>query len=187
MATPNLAHHNQLQLFNQQRHPNPGYAKERVQAIIQVNPFLFPLRIYFNSHSTFQRANVLRSQGFTPDNNPELQNLLRFISTLQAQQAQQNGMFPFTLHILLRYLNFTLHSPPHTSRTSKSRSISCCKWPPLPPTAGTAYLERNDCLPSKFSWFRFLPDESSSPWALHYPSLVHTGTDKRPSCTNPRI
>jgi hypothetical protein len=94
MATPNLAHHNQLQAFNQQRHQNPAYAKERVQAIIQVNPFLFPLRIYFSSNSTFQRANVLRSQGFTPDNNPELQNLLRFISNLQAQQAQQNGMFP---------------------------------------------------------------------------------------------
>ncbi|KAF8499112.1 SNF2 family N-terminal domain-containing protein [Russula emetica] len=72
MATSNLAHHNQLQLFNQQRHQNPAYAKERVQAIIQ-------------------RANVLRSQGFTPDNNPELQNLLRFISNLQAQQAQQNA------------------------------------------------------------------------------------------------
>ena len=64
---------------------------------------LFPsLYAYTSSHMTFQRANVLRSQGFTPDNNPELQNLLRFISNLQTQQAQQNGMFPFTLHILLR-------------------------------------------------------------------------------------
>lgn len=42
---------------------------------------------------TLQRASLLRSQGFTPDNNQELSNLLRFISTLQSQQAQQNGMF----------------------------------------------------------------------------------------------
>ncbi|KAH9994378.1 P-loop containing nucleoside triphosphate hydrolase protein [Russula vinacea] len=72
MATPNLAHHNQLQLLNQQRHQNPAYAKERVQQIIQ-------------------RANVLRSQGFTPDNNPELANLIRFITNLQSQQAQQSA------------------------------------------------------------------------------------------------
>ncbi|KAH9964520.1 SNF2 family N-terminal domain-containing protein [Russula dissimulans] len=75
MATPNLAHHNQLQLLNhqqQQRQQNPAYAKERVQAI-------------------FHRANVLRSQGFTPDNNQELQHLIRFISNLQNQQAQQNA------------------------------------------------------------------------------------------------
>ncbi|KAI0252671.1 SNF2 family N-terminal domain-containing protein [Lactifluus subvellereus] len=72
MATPNLAHHNQLQLHNQQRQQNPAIAKEKVQAIVQ-------------------RVNLLRSQGFTPDNNFELRELLRFISGLQAQQAQQNA------------------------------------------------------------------------------------------------
>ncbi|KAI0296669.1 SNF2 family N-terminal domain-containing protein [Russula brevipes] len=64
MATPNLAHHNQLQLLNQQRQQNSAYTKERIQAIFQ---------------------------GFTADNNQELQNLLRFISSLQNQQAQQNA------------------------------------------------------------------------------------------------
>jgi hypothetical protein len=139
-------------------------------------PFSLPFAHILHSHLTFQRANALRSQGFTPDNNPELQNLLRFISNLQTQQAQQNGMFPFMNHIL-RQLNLILHSPPHTPRTSEFRSISCCKWPPFPPSAGTAHLEWNDCLPSKFSWFWFLPNECSSPWAFHYPSLIHTGTD----------
>src|ERR1700730_18612956 len=43
MATPNLAHHNQLQLLNQQqRQQNPAYAKERVQAIVQVCSPLTP-------------------------------------------------------------------------------------------------------------------------------------------------
>ena len=112
--------------------------------------FLFPLRIHFHSRLTFQRANVLRSQGFTPDNNPELANLLRFISNLQSQQAQQSGVFS-SMCSILHQLNFTLHSPPHTPGTSKSRSISCCKWPPFPPTAGTAHPERYNRLPSKFS------------------------------------
>src|SRR6266849_4247408 len=64
MATPNLAHHNQLQLFNQQRHQNPAYAKERVQAIIQVNPFL-SLNAYSSTHTqhssvqTFSALKVL--------------------------------------------------------------------------------------------------------------------------------
>jgi ATP-dependent helicase STH1/SNF2 len=64
MATPNLAHHNQLQLFNQQRHQNPAYAKERVQAIIQVNPFL-SLYAYTSTHTrhssvqTFSALKVL--------------------------------------------------------------------------------------------------------------------------------
>src|SRR5216683_4692689 len=43
MATPNLAHHNQLQLLSQQqRQQNPAYAKERVQAIVQACPPLPP-------------------------------------------------------------------------------------------------------------------------------------------------
>jgi ATP-dependent helicase STH1/SNF2 len=50
-----------------------------------------------DSLDTLQRATLLRSQGFTPDNNQELANLLRFISTLQSQQAQQNGMLHLTL------------------------------------------------------------------------------------------
>ena len=145
------------------------------------NSFL-PLRIHLNSILPFQRANVLRSQGFTPDNNPELQNLLRFISNLHTQQAQQSGVFRSML--ILRWLNFTTHSPPHTTGTSKSRSFSCCKWPPFRPTAGTAHLERNGRLPSEFSRLWFLPDKSFSPWAFHYSSLVHSGADKRPPRTN---
>ena len=97
MATPNLSHHNQHQhqLLNQQRQQNTAYAKERVQAIFQVRLHLSPIPpSYLN---TLQRANQLRSQGFTPDNNQELANLLRFISTLQSQQAQQNGMLYLTL------------------------------------------------------------------------------------------
>ena len=112
--------------------------------------FLPPLRIHFNSHLTFQRANVLRSQGFTPDNNQELQNLLRFISNLHTQQAQQSGVFP-SMPLILRWLNFTLHSSPRTTRTSKSRPISCRKWPPFPPTAGATHPQWNGRLPSKFS------------------------------------
>ncbi|KAI9512303.1 SNF2 family N-terminal domain-containing protein [Russula earlei] len=71
MATANLPHHNHVQLNQQQRQQNPAYAKERVQAI-------------------FNRANLLRSQGFTAENNQELHNLLRFISNFQNQQAQQS-------------------------------------------------------------------------------------------------
>jgi len=94
MATPNLAHHNQLQLLNQQqRQQNPAYAKERVQAIIQVCSPLTPCAYTFHSHFKIQRAHHLRAQGFTAENNQELQNLLRFISNLQTQQAQQNGAF----------------------------------------------------------------------------------------------
>ena len=57
----------------------------------------------FKSIHTLQRATLLRSQGFTPDNNQELANLLRFISTLQSQQAQQNGiLYPSsTLHYVV--------------------------------------------------------------------------------------
>jgi ATP-dependent helicase STH1/SNF2 len=97
MATPNLSHHNQHQhqLLNQQRQQNTAYAKERVQAIFQVRLHLSPVPPSYLD--TLQRANSLRSQGFTPDNNQELANLLRFISTLQSQQAQQNGMLYLTL------------------------------------------------------------------------------------------
>jgi hypothetical protein len=147
----------------------------------QCNSFL-PLRIHFNSIVTFQRANALRSQGFTPDNNPELQNLLRFISNLHTQQTQQSGVFPSML--ILHWLNFTPHSPPRTTGASKFRSFSCCKWPPFRPTAGTAHPEWNGRLPSEFSRFWFLPDKSSSPWAFHYPSLVYTRADKRSPRTN---
>ncbi|KAH9177014.1 SNF2 family N-terminal domain-containing protein [Lactarius sanguifluus] len=79
MATPNLAHHNQLQHNQQRQQQTTAYAKERVQAIIQ-------------------RAAALRSQGFTQDNNPELANLLRFISNLQSQQAQQNARLVLQEH-----------------------------------------------------------------------------------------
>ncbi|KAI0271595.1 SNF2 family N-terminal domain-containing protein [Gloeopeniophorella convolvens] len=67
MATPNLAHHSQLQLLNQQRQQIPANAKEKLHAIIQ-------------------RANQLRSQGHTSETSPELQRLLAIISNFQAQQ-----------------------------------------------------------------------------------------------------
>ena len=100
MAAPNLVHHNQLQLLNQQqRQQNPAYAKERVQAIIQVCSTLVPCA-YTSIHILkIQRAHHLRAQGFTAENNQELQNLLRFISNLQTQHAQQNGVF---IHRLIR-------------------------------------------------------------------------------------
>src|SRR6266702_1994956 len=108
MATPNLAHHNQLQ----QRQQSTAYAKERVQAIIQVRLHLSPVYLLpFKSLHTLQRAALLRSQGFTQDNNQELANLLRFISNLQSQQAQQNGMFLSLPHLTLCSTN-----PPDIAR-----------------------------------------------------------------------
>ena len=61
MATPNLAHHNQL-LLNQQRHQNPTYAKEKVQAIIQVTVFssLYAYTSTQSRHSSVQTSSALR-------------------------------------------------------------------------------------------------------------------------------
>ena len=59
---------------------------------------LFLPHIHLTSHFNFQRIHQLRSQGFTPDNNQELQTLIRFITNLQTQQAQQNGVSIYTPH-----------------------------------------------------------------------------------------
>jgi hypothetical protein len=183
MATPNLAHHNQLQLLNQQqRQQNPAYAKERVQAIIQVCS-LTPCAYTFHSHfkSSVHTTSALRvlppriiknfriSYGLFPTFRPSKLSRMVRLSTAS-----------YTLH----WLHFTPNSSNHSPRTPKSRTFPRCEWTPSPPTTDTAHSEWNDRLPPKFPRFWFI---SSTSWAFHHTSLIHTGADKHPPRTNPSI
>jgi hypothetical protein len=114
------------------------------------------------------------------------------ISSVSSQTSRTSKLsrmvcFSTTRRIFPRWLNITTHSPPHRPRTSESRSLSCCKWPPRPPTTGTAYSEWNDSIPSEFPYLWSIPVQPSSPRAFYYPGLVHTGTDKRSSRPNSRL
>jgi hypothetical protein len=71
------------------------------------DPAFYPT-FSLSHYSTLQRVNHLRSQGFTPDNNHELRELLRFISNLQAQQAQQSG--PFSSNCFVCFILVLIYS-----------------------------------------------------------------------------